>query len=360
MDFADKLRGLSKRIGQLKDQIPNEEATKMAFVIPFFEILGYDTRNPIEFIPEYTADFAGIKKGEKVDYAIFINGEPQILVEVKWCGEELSKHDAQLMRYFNATKAKIGILTNGIIYKFFTDLDEKNKMDKTPFLEIDMLNLKDTQINELKKFIKANFDIDTILTSAESLKYSNAVKKLLIEEFNEPSDEFIRYILGKVYDGIKTKKVIDKFGKLVKDSISQLLNDMVRNKLEEALNNNKEDTAEQEIKTVEENEDKVITTEEELLAYHIVKSILSEYIPLADVTYKDVKRYFSVLYKGSISKWICRFYFNSANKYISFPIFETQEGKITKREEKVLLERIEDIYKFKDKLKEVLDNIISN
>ena len=135
MDFAEQLKLLIDKIIKYKDQINTEEATKTAFIMPFFDLLGYDTRNPIEFIPEFTCDI-GTKKGEKIDYAIHIDNQPTILIECKWCGENLEKHDAQLMRYFSVSQAKIGILTNGIIYKFFTDLEETNKMDSKPLLEI--------------------------------------------------------------------------------------------------------------------------------------------------------------------------------------------------------------------------------
>lgn len=117
MDFADQLKVLAKRVASLKEQIQTEEAAKTSFIMPFFQLLGYDVFNPLEFVPEYTAD-VGIKKGEKVDYAILSDGLPIILIEAKWCGEDLGKHGGQLFRYFGTTKAKFGILTNGIEYRF--------------------------------------------------------------------------------------------------------------------------------------------------------------------------------------------------------------------------------------------------
>ena len=119
MDFIDQLKQFSKRVESMKDSIQTEEATKTAIIMPFFAMLGYDVFNPQEFVPEFTAD-VGIKKGEKVDYAILINGNPEILIECKWCGESLSKHGSQLFRYFGTSPAKFGILTNGLIYQFFT------------------------------------------------------------------------------------------------------------------------------------------------------------------------------------------------------------------------------------------------
>ena len=175
MGFNEDLKSFAERIIPLKDTISTEEATKMSMIIPFFQLLGYDVFNPSEFCPEYTAD-VGIKKGEKVDYAILINDQPEILIECKWCGESLTKHGSQLFRYFSTSPAKFAILTNGLTYQFFTDLDEANKMDLTPFLEINIDNLKDAQINELKKFSKEVFDKDNIFSTASELKYSTLNK----------------------------------------------------------------------------------------------------------------------------------------------------------------------------------------
>lgn len=157
MDFIDELRQFSKRVESLKDLLPTEEATKNALILPFFQMLGYDVFNPLEFMPEFTAD-VGIKKGEKVDYAILLDNKPAILIEAKWCGEALDKHDSQLFRYFGTTEAKFGILTNGIVYKFYTDLDEPNKMDLSPFLEFNLLDLNDSVVQEIKRFCKERID----------------------------------------------------------------------------------------------------------------------------------------------------------------------------------------------------------
>ena len=117
MDFIEEIKTFASKIAQRKESIQTEEATKMSLIVPFFQILGYDVFNPSEFCPEYTAD-VGIKKGEKVDYAILDNGDPIVLIECKWCGEQLDKHSSQLFRYFSTTTAKFGILTNGIILFF--------------------------------------------------------------------------------------------------------------------------------------------------------------------------------------------------------------------------------------------------
>ncbi|HEX3030915.1 MAG TPA: type I restriction endonuclease, partial [Bacillota bacterium] len=176
MDFIDQIKQFAKRVEQMKEHITTEEATKTSIIMPFFQLLGYDVFNPAEFVPEFTAD-VGIKKGEKVDYAILQDKKPIILIEAKWCGEDLQKHDSQLFRYFGTTCAKFAILTNGIEYKLYTDLDEPNKMDEKPFLEFNILDIKDASVAELKKFQKHKFDLDTIFNTASELKYSNLIKQ---------------------------------------------------------------------------------------------------------------------------------------------------------------------------------------
>lgn len=217
MDFIDQLKQFSTRIEKMKDNIQTEEATKTSMIMPFFQMLGYDVFNPLEFVPEYTAD-VGIKKGEKVDYSIMDeNQNPLILIEAKWCGENLDKHASQLFRYFSTTPAKFGILTNGIIYRFYTDLEEPNKMDERPFLEINLLDIKESIVPELKKFQKTTFDLDTIMTTASELKYNNQIKQLLSKQLISPDDDFITYIATNIYEGRKTQKIIDDFRDIVKN-----------------------------------------------------------------------------------------------------------------------------------------------
>ncbi len=195
MDFINKITRFAERANKVKDGLQTEEATKTSLIMPFFQMLGYDVFNPEEFVPEYTAD-VGIKKGEKCDYAILKDGKPVILIEAKWVKEPLDKHVSQLFRYFVATEAEFAVLTNGIIYRFYTDLEEKNKMDEKPFLEINLLDVKETQIEGLSKFQKDVFNIEEILNTALELKYSNEVEKVMSRDLQNPSDELVKYFLS--------------------------------------------------------------------------------------------------------------------------------------------------------------------
>lgn len=338
MEFNDELKKFSNRIESLLPSIQTEEATKMSLIVPFFQLLGYDVFNPSEFCPEYIAD-VGIKKGEKVDYAILFDGNPSILIECKSCTENLSKHASQLFRYFGTTTAKFGILTNGVVYKFFTDLDETNKMDLLPFLEINLLSATDLKINELKKFIKINYDKDKIFSNAEDLKYTNLVKEYILKEIDSPSDVFVKAIISGVYDGTKTQKIIDKFIPIVKKSFNQLFNEIVNNRLTAAIT--KDDEPEEEVESVPTS--KIITTEDELQAFLIIKAILAGTISLDDIAYRDTESYFGILYKDNNRKPICRLNLDVKNKYVLIP----DENK---NFSKYFIDTLDDIYKYKDLL----------
>jgi hypothetical protein len=140
MDFKDLIKQLSEKIEKVKENLQTEEATKNALIMPFLQALGYDIFNPLEVVPEFTCDI-GTKKGEKIDYAILKDDKPVVLIECKHWQQNLNLHDNQLLRYFNVSNAKFGVLTNGIIYKFYTDLETPHKMDEKPFLEVHFVSL---------------------------------------------------------------------------------------------------------------------------------------------------------------------------------------------------------------------------
>lgn len=325
MDFIDKLKQFSSRVHSLKDAITTEEATKTSLIMPFFSMLGYDVFNPEEFIPEFTAD-VGIKKGEKVDYAIMKDNEPIILIEAKSVNEKLEKHDSQLFRYFGTTNAKLAILTNGVIYRFYTDLEEPNKMDEVPFLEVDILDIKELHVPEIKKFQKSNFNVDEICDSASILKYANQFKDILAEQLASPSDDFVRLFLQEIYPGVKTQAVVDKFRPILKKSLNDYISETMNDKIKSALGQSNDPVMESDEASREESDEtentretKIITTEEELEAYFLVKNILKEVVPLEDVTYKDTETYINILYRNNSRKWICRFKLTKNAKILIIP-----------------------------------------
>jgi len=353
-NFPELIKSLSKRVQKIKDTIQTEEATKTSIIMPFFQALNYDVFNPEEFLPEFVAD-VGIKKGEKVDYAIMRNGEPLILIEAKSVQEQINKHDSQLFRYFGTTKAKFAILTNGIIYRFYTDLEEQNKMDATPFFEFNLLDVRDNQITELYKFRRENFDIENILTTASELKYTNEIKQFLAKQWENPSDEFVAFILTDIYSGKKTKQVLEKFNGVVKKSLKQFVNDMLNDKLKVALANTNTETENQNEQqqskevAVTAEEPLVVTTQEEIEGYVTIKLLLRDIVPPDRVNYRDNLSYFNVLLDNNIRKWICRLGLNGSNKYIQF----NDESKTT-----VNISSVSDVAVYKDKIVDVVKRFL--
>lgn len=344
MEFQAQIKQLSERIKSLKESTQTEEATKSAFVLPFIQALGYDVFNPNEVVPEYTCDI-GTKKGEKVDYAIQRDGEPIIIVECKHWNDQLTLHDTQLQRYFHVTNARFAILTNGIKYRFYCDLENQNKMDTKPFFEFDFENMKDSAINELLKFHKDTFDIDKILTNASFLKYVNEIKEIFEKEFTKPSEDFVKYFAKQVYGGKLTKKALDEFTQITERALKTSINDMVSNRLKAALEKEINQQDEEEAQAEEENEGKKIeTTVEEIEGFHIVRALLRKDINPDRIVHRDQQTYFGILLDDNNRKPICRLHFNGPQKYLG--LFDED-----KNENRIPIKRLDEIYDHADQLK---------
>jgi len=322
MDFIDELRNFSSRATKVKDALVTEDAAKTALVLPFFQMLGYDIFNPTEFVPEFTAD-VGVKKGEKVDYAIVIDGRPVILVECKQVGEKLDKHASQLFRYFGTTTARFGILTDGIIYKFYTDLNEQNKMDLEPFLVFSVLDIPEHSIPELKRFTRKSLNVESAYIAAIELKYTNKIKELLQKLRVEPTPSFVKYVMGEIYIGKQTTKAVDNFKDIVKRGFNQYISDNIRDTLKNAMKS-QDSTDEPVVETVnaapaENDMEGILTplTQEEMEAFSIIKSILREECDVSRLSCRNGTQYVSVIIDGGSRKRICRFWFKRKRKSIT-------------------------------------------
>lgn len=353
MDFKDQIKILGDRVIRLKDQIQTEEATKNAFIMPFIQALGYDVFNPLEVVPEFVSDI-GIKKGEKIDYAIFLDNKPAILIECKHWNQNLSVHDGQLLRYFHTSKAKFGLLTNGINYRFYSDLVDANKMDEKPFLEFNITEIKENQVEELKKFHKSYFDAESIVNTASELKYTNELKQLLHKELNNPSPEFVKLLTKQVYPSVITAKVLEQFTNLTKKSVQQYTSDLITERLKTALTKEDEVAKEQDSKSAVpiaiEPENKIETTVEEMEAFMIIKSILRQKIDIKRISYRDAQSYFSVVLDDNNRKIVCRLYLNGNKKYF---VTLNEERKEVKNE----IKSLDDLFNFSDQLLSIVATI---
>lgn len=362
MTFEDEIKEFAKTIPAKLEHIDTEETTKIAFITPFLRLMGYDTTNPAEVRAEYTAD-VGTKQGEKVDLAILEDGQPLVFIECKSAANELNTDNiSQLYRYFSITDIQIGILTNGIEYKFFTTGEDNNRMDEKPFLDINMLNLTKKDIKELEKFKKVNFDIDEVVSRADNLKYRNLIKKQLLSEFENPSDEFIRAIAKQVYDGVLTQSVKEKFGTIINIAITEIINERINKTLADAVASNEEEQEDNNNIEVEEeiSEDGIITTDTEKEGYFIVRSIASEVLDPDMVAIRDRKHYCNILYDNNQRYPIVRFYFNNEDHLrVEFydEITLTKNGG--KKGEKVDIENVSELYNYKERILNVVNQYLS-
>ena len=349
MDFADRIRELANRIPQQLPHIRTEEATKNALVMPFISSLGYNVFDPFEVTPELDAD-VGVKKGEKVDYAILKDGKPIMLFECKAVSCNLDEvHASQLFRYFSVTDARIGVLTNGLVYRFFSDLEAPNKMDARPFLEVNLLAVDELQLAELKKFSKPSFELGSILANASDLKYTREIKRILMQEINQPTDDFVRFFAAQVYPGRMTQTIREQFAEITKKALQQFISERVSDRLKNALAREQEAVKPEPVDAAQAPEEagKTETTEEELHAYYIVRAILTQAVDPARVVMRDQKSYCSVLLDDSNRKPICRLWFNAAQKYVG--VFDAE-----KNETRVPIGTLTEIYRLSDRLREAV------
>jgi hypothetical protein len=327
MGIANEIQEMAIKVRTQKASIATEEATKNAFVMPFIStVLGYDVFNPSEVIPEFIAD-VGIKKGEKIDYALVHNGEVQILIEVKKVTEPLDvRHAYQLFRYFATTKSRVAILTNGETYEFFTDLDAPNVMDSKPFLVLDLTAVDETLLPEVAKLTKESFDLD-----------------------------FLRLFATHIYPGKSfTQRMREELSPLVAKATAQFLNEQARERLKTALEDDGK-TAEDDVKdaaqTLPSNpapeddlQGDIFTTDQELEGYRIVRAIVCSEVSANRVIGRDSKTYFAVILDNNNRKPIARLWFNRKQMYLG--VFS-----VDKAESRLPIESPEDIYHYAAQLR---------
>ena len=329
--IEDKIKKLQSKIAIVKDRLETEESTKTALVLPFIQLLDYDIFNPTQVLPEFNCDIAK-GKGEKVDYALLIKNKVEIIIECKGFGVNLAPHRNQLSRYFVSTKAKYAILTNGILYQFYTDLDNKNLMDEIPFFQFSLENYSVSDIEILEQFMFSNFNADKIDKNASESKIITGVTGEIKTLFEKPNIETIKLFTKSSYKGRYTDSAISRLTILFKKALKQFVNDRVSNQLKSA-------TEAEEV--IDNNCDKIITTEEEKQAFYIVQAIARDVIPSEDIVMRDQINLCMILYKNDQCKPIVKLYFNDV-KNLQIELFD-EEGSY-----KIELATIDEIYYYKD------------
>jgi predicted type IV restriction endonuclease len=353
VDFIDQINGLASVGLKQVDIIKTEEAAKNSLVLPFINTLGFNIFDPAEVVPEYSADF-GTKIACKCDYAIFKDGQPIILFECKWCGRELEKKDEdQLRAYFAACgPAKFGVVTNGIVYSFFSDLDKPNLMDEKPFLRLDLRNVKTESVEQLKRFTKIGFKLEELQKAAGELKHTKEIMDMIAAEFHDPTKDFVYYFVSRIHPGKVTASVHERFAPLCKKALKQYISDRVNETLKVAI----EDTRRQtdpppppEVSTLTpEGFD-----EQEMQLLRITQAILCEIIDPERLELCDSKTFKAIRVDGSKKRPIYRLYGNGENKAIGLINSD-------KTEERIQISKASDLYQYAERLRGVLSSYMKS
>jgi len=348
-EFYERISQISSRSKVAERQALTEEATKTSVILPFLQTLGFDVFNLDEVIPEFIAD-VGTKKGEKVDFAVKIDGKIAMLIEAKPVNAKLGDTQFnQLFRYFTVTEARLAILTNGREAWFFSDTDEPNKMDKRPFFKFDFQNFDRAQVDELARFQKPNFAIDEIVEAASNLKYTRAAANYLRKQLEDPDEDFVRVVARQIHDGSVTKNITEQLRPAVQAALEEVIRDRIQDRLGVAFNGEKKVFSEPEEVVADEGlESDIVTTDEEISAHMIVRAIGARHVPVDRISIRDAKSYCAILMDDNNRKPICRLYFNSATtRHVG--LFNAD-----KHEVKHKVSGPEDLYNFADEIENVI------
>jgi len=351
MPLADALPKLKSTAERVVTRLETEEATKMSLVVPFLRELGFDPFDPDVVVPEFTAD-VGTKKGEKVDYALKQNDQIIMLIECKTANADLrDAHYGQLFRYFSVTEARVGVLTNGIEYWFFSDVDEKNKLDNRPFYRFSLFEFNDADVKQLEQFTSRSFDPRHFDETASLLKYTTLLKKEIREELNKPSEDLVKLFASKVYNGRLTANTKEMFAPLVFNAFTEIIREIVNARLTHALSQvNSDESKKAETTAVSEEDTEaskegIVTTDQEREAYFIVKSIARRFVDADRISLRDHKSYCNVLLDSTNRKPVVRFLFDNQPQRVQF-------GKDPAR--RVEISGVDDIFRHEHAIKEVL------
>lgn len=339
MNLDSKLADLADKAESIKNSVATEEATKNAFVLPMLIALGYDVYNPFEVIPEMDCDIAN--KGDKVDYAVKLDGKPAFILECKQCSKNLDTFRLQLSKYYVATDAKIAILTNGLEYRFYADFDKTNLMDENPFFVFDLRDYSDECVELLGKFDKSAYNSCEILDFFKNRMFEDDVKKFIEDNVLSPKESFIKFIAENM---TSRGEDFDKIENTVVSVMASIIHAPTIEAKEVKL-----DVIETPKMDMEADHESPILNGEEYKVYLVVKDILSDYVDEDEIKYTSFKSYFTVNKWGSVWRWIIRFKNNKCGMSVCFPLDDYS------RNEWVHIESVNDLYEMKDRLIKSLD-----
>ncbi|POZ66853.1 type I restriction endonuclease [Dickeya solani] len=326
-NFKARLKGHIEHVKKVCEHCTTEETTKQALILPFLDILGFNAYDPQKVRAEYGADFPGAKAGERVDYALFCQGVPVMFIEAKSYREKIDNHCPQLSRYFNSTpEVTISAITNGVEWRFFTDLKEKNIMDPSPFLRIRMDDITESDAEQLFRFRHDKFKPEALRTLAEESVYISAFVKVISASLRDVDAAFVRYVAGRANIGRQlNQRFIDSITPLVRQAVERSVSAMVVSGLsskptavEDNHNENKDLTVPDERSDIiDPDNPNIVTTYNERVLFEKVVSIIGiEH----DLQAKDTESYYSVLFQGKANRWLVRYHDKKTRSSIQLPI----------------------------------------
>lgn len=198
------MAGLAERICARVESCRDEANTKAVAIVPVFRALGWDEADPRQVAHEEQFKLHG-PSPTKCDYAFIVDGEHAVLIEAKKHGTDLNGEYKQLYHYFSQSSSGLGILTDGQRWRFYSDLDEVNKMDRYPFRVIDMCDLREGDEEFLHAFRREGFDAATIRARAR-------LRGWLDEALANPSDALVRLAMTESrYQGRRGQAEIESW-----------------------------------------------------------------------------------------------------------------------------------------------------
>lgn len=372
-NFISRLQSHIEHVKRVGEHCSTEETTKQALILPLLDILGFNPYDPTKVLAEFAADFPGVKATERVDYALYCNGQPVMFIEAKPYVANLTNHAPQLSRYFNSSLGvTIGAITNGKEWRFFTDLINTNVMDEKPFLTVDFTKHKAEELVQLAEFKHDNFHVEKLRFFAEENQYIQQFKIIIKKSINEVDLDFVRYIAqqSNIQRQLNTK-FLETIQPFVKQAVEQAISDTVVKglssptiitaktvepqapQIEEALINTDL------IDIIHPDNEKIITTKDEEDLYRIVQ----ELFPDTELVSKDTESYYSILFQNKNNRWLFRYDVNRKRPTIQFivPMDEhrklelSRAGLEVQTNGQVFLDKPEHIYRAVGILKDCLD-----
>lgn len=329
-NFVERLKSHIEHVKKVGGHCSTEETTKQALILPLLDILGFNPYDPTKVLAEFSADFPGVKVTERVDYALYCNGQPVMFIEAKSYATDLTNHAPQLSRYFNSSLGvTIGAITNGKEWRFFTDLINTNVMDEKPFLTIDFTKANPEDLTQLAEFKHDNFHAEKLRFFAEENQYIQQFKAVIKKSINDVDIDFVRYVAqqANIARQLNTK-FLESIQPFVQQAVQQAISDTVVKGLSAPtiITAKPVEHVTQQLEAqapatevdfiVNPDNAKIITTKDE----QDLMRIVSELFPEIDLEGRDTESYYSILYQNKTNRWLFRYDVNRKRPTIQFNI----------------------------------------